>query len=187
MRSLLHAAFMGAVALTALAAAPAEATRYKYGYTFDTGDTASGYFTGTGPITDITGISDVSLKIDGAPIPGVSAYSYTGYTGPNGPNCQTCYTNSGAVVSSNPLAENFLFSNGSKYFYIIPWNNGPGNQVASQARASNGYIDYYNGQYIPSNFSVSPAPEASTWALMLVGFGLAGAGLRRRSRLLAVA
>jgi hypothetical protein len=185
MQNSIKAALSGAAALMAVAAAPANAATYQYAYTFDTGDTATGFFTGTGPITDITNISNVSLKIDGAPIAGVAAYMYTGYMGPSGPNCDSCYTASGAVVSSNPLAENFLFDNGSEYFYIIPWNNGAGNQVATQAVGPNGVIDYYNGQYIPANFSVTAVPEASTWALMLAGFGLAGASLRRRSRALA--
>jgi len=178
----LRAALIVPAALLAICAASASAhtTTYAYSYTFDTSDTATGTFTAAGPITALIDISNVTLKIDGTTISGVTAYSYTGYAGTTGMNCDTCYTNSGATVSSNPLNENFLFSNGSKYFYIIPWNNGPGNQVATQAVGPGGTIDNYNGSYIPANFSVVAVPEASTWIMMLAGFGVAGAALRRR-------
>ena len=32
------------------------------------------------------------------------------------------------------------------------------------------------------NFEVSAVPEPATWAMMIAGFGLAGAALRRRSK-----
>jgi hypothetical protein len=45
----------------------------------------------------------------------------------------------------------------------------------------NTYIDYYNGQFIPGNFSVSAIPEPSTWAMMLLGFiGMGFMAYRRK-------
>ena len=93
---------------------------------------------------------------------------------------------------------NFLFSAADAiegewpwptFFYVIqPWaNNGPGDPIAESFGTGGSYIDYYNGQYYPQNFSVSihnssssAAPEPPTWAMMLVGFaGLGYAGFRQ--------
>jgi hypothetical protein len=191
MRDLAKAVFASAAAALVAAAVPANAATFVYSYTFDTGDTATGSFTGTGPISAITDISNVSLSINGKAIAGVAAYFYNGYTGPTGSNCPSgCIVPGPATVSSDPLKENFMFSNSdlSQYFYIIPWNNSGDNQVATQAVGPNGVIDSFNGQYIPANFSVSavtevtPVPEASTWAMMLLGFGIVGFAVRKGSR-----
>jgi hypothetical protein len=36
--------------------------------------------------------------------------------------------------------------------------------------------------FAPDNATIAPIPEPATWALMILGFGLAGAALRRRTR-----
>lgn len=40
---------------------------------------------------------------------------------------------------------------------------------------------FANGSFIPTRITVSAVPEPATWAMMIVGFGMAGAFLRRRS------
>jgi hypothetical protein len=35
------------------------------------------------------------------------------------------------------------------------------------------------GGHVPYSYSITAVPEAATWAMMITGFGLAGAGLRR--------
>jgi hypothetical protein len=100
------------------------------------------------------------------------------------------FTPGTAVVSSNPLSNDFLFTNAQtvndapgNYFYVIqPWyNGGPGNGSIAAQLVNNGVtIDVYNGQYVTANWSVSAVPEPSTWAMMLAGFaGLGFAGYRR--------
>lgn len=42
--------------------------------------------------------------------------------------------------------------------------------------------NYFNDSTLLSGSITSPVPEPATWAMMLVGFGLLGAGMRRRSR-----
>lgn len=41
----------------------------------------------------------------------------------------------------------------------------------------NKYLDAYNGQFVPGNFSLSAVPELSTWSMLIAGF--AGIGLFR--------
>ena len=95
-----------------------------------------------------------------------------------GTDCPTCWAAGGAVVSSNPLANNFAFIDAASppgpytnYFYIIPWPNGDGNPVATQffgpgTYSAGNYINLYNGQFAPDNWSVVQIPESSPgpWA-----------------------
>jgi hypothetical protein len=164
--------------------------------------TITGSFTGTesspGVITDI---QDVSMKLAGSPaITPLYVWSYS----PTSPNCgaASCYVMGGATISSNTSIENFVFATTdvqadlatSSYFYIIqPWanSNNPSlpfsDSVATQfafgTTPANTYIDYYNGQFIPANFSVSAVPEPSTWAMMILGFfGVGFVAYRRNNK-----
>lgn len=92
----------------------------------------------------------------------------------------------GGAVVSNTGAHSVVFSSAttnpqlvtSTYFYIIqPWFNGSpapfSDMVATQfafGGTPNSYIDFYNGQFIPGNFSFSAVPEPSTRAMMIFGF-----------------
>jgi hypothetical protein len=165
----------------------------------------TGSFSGSGPISDITNIANISMKLDGVAVAGTfNAFSYT--PGGNGPNCGTtnCFTLGGALVSNDTSIENFVFSTAtnttdlptSTYFYIIqPWfNSSPppsSDTVATQFAFGgdpNTYIDHYNGQFIPENFSISAVPEPSTWAMMILGFAAIGfLAYRRRDTALRVA
>jgi hypothetical protein len=160
--------------------------------------TVTGSFTGTGSVNAIQDINNISMKLNNTPIAATfTAYSYT----PTSPNCgsTSCFTLGGALVSNNTSTENFVFSTAastadlanSQYFYIIqPWTNGSpapfSDSVATQfayGTTPNTYIDYYNGQFIPTNFSVSAVPEPSTWAMMILGFaGVGFMAFRRKSK-----
>jgi hypothetical protein len=48
-------------------------------------------------------------------------------------------------------------------------------------------LDAQNGSVFLDGVSIAAVPEASTWAMMILGFGLAGAAIRRRRRKLAFA
>lgn len=48
-------------------------------------------------------------------------------------------------------------------------------------------IDSQNGSVFLDAVSIAAVPEASTWLMMIFGFGLAGAAIRRRKRALAIA
>lgn len=195
-------------AALALSCGAAKATVYDFSYSFvdnqDPGTivrTISGSFEGTGPISHITNITDISASLNGgSPISGLTAWSYA----PTGQNCgdANCFTLGGAVVS-NTGSNNFVFSTAttnselaaSTYFYIIqPWFNGSpppfSDTVAAQFAFGgnpNSYIDYYNGQFIPENFNVSAVPEPSTWAMMILGFcGLGFLTYRRRNQAFAI-
>jgi hypothetical protein len=142
----------------------------------------SGTIVGTQATGDVTFNSVLSLKLDGTLLPPGSGFAVSTYTAP-GTDCGTCFASGSGVISSlNPLDNNFLISGLGDYFYIIPWPNGP-MQIATQLKTPDGYFDYYNGQFVASNLSVSAVPEPSTWAMMILGF--AGVGFmtyRRRNQ-----
>lgn len=48
-------------------------------------------------------------------------------------------------------------------------------------------LDSQNGSIFLDAVSIAAVPEASTWLMMIFGFGLAGAAIRRRKRTLAIA
>jgi hypothetical protein len=83
------------------------------------------------------------------------------------------------LPTSNPVILNggLLFSIGGSEVNIFSNGAEPGNDA------------FYNQAYdnTSGTFSLSAVPEPATWAMMLVGFGLAGATLRsgRRHRVLA--
>jgi hypothetical protein len=193
MKSSMTSIAAGAAASIALMAGAAHATTYDFKYTFNTGQVITGSFTGTGPITDVTDISNINVSINDTPLSGaLYAYKYIGYNGPSLPSTDTAasYVGSGATASSDPSLNNFVFADGTpsdissrtNYFYIIPWNNGSGNQVATQALFDGNQIDAYNGQYIPANWSLTEVPEPAAWVLMLAGFAGLGAALRSARR-----
>ena len=104
-----------AAAVMAASCVSANASVYEFSYTFVDGGNLdagkiTGTFTGTGPVTDITNIANVNAALNGTTLGPLNVWSYT----PSSPNCGAadCYTfgNSGAVVSSIGLSNNFVSS-----------------------------------------------------------------------------
>ncbi|MBN8815052.1 MAG: PEP-CTERM sorting domain-containing protein [Sphingomonas sp.] len=61
-------------------------------------------------------------------------------------------------------------------FDAIGWN------IAVGSRGSNYLI---NTAQIYSQFATAPVPEPATWAMMIMGFGLMGAAMRRNRKVTA--
>lgn len=176
----------------------AYAAVYDFSYAFGgdgTGNTVAGSFTGSGPINDISVDSVLSMSFNGVAVSGpLYFWSYNGPVGGINDGAPNNFTLGVATVSANSQQSNFIFSNSNTawynaaFFYVIqPWYN-PGSSIADSARTPNGtYINYYNGQYVPGNFSVaavSTVPESSTWAMMILGFlGLSFMAYRKKEAL----
>ncbi len=190
-----RALIAGLAALAVAASASgAFATTYDFTYIFGgdaAGNTVTGSFTGTGGINDITVDSVLSMSLNGHAVAGpLYFWSYNGPQSGGNDGDPTNYTLGVATVSNDSSMSNFVFSTSnspgtlgaSTYFYVIqPWYNGD-DSLAAQYSFGNGgeYLNLYNGQYVPANFSVTAVPEASTWAMLLAGFaGLGFLGYRR--------
>ena len=85
------------------------------------------------------------------------------------------------VDPSDPFASATIFGNdliGAQVY--VDFSNGLRGSGLIEAVAGNSDA----GQLVIRTFTPTPAiPEPSTWAMMISGFGLAGAALRRRNRL----
>lgn len=186
-----------AATLALASVAPAAAADYQFQYVFNTGHVVAGSFSGDQSGNLVTNITNLDFSINGTPVAGpLLIYGYAGYNGPGGPNntSPASFVLNGAQLSFDPMLNNFLFLTNipavqpdDDVFYIMPWTNGPGNQVATQLTQNGVTNQLYNGSYIPQNWSLSQVnvpggvPEPASWLMLLCGFGLVGAMARRRT------
>lgn len=177
MKKTLTAAF--ATALAIVAASPASAAQYLFDFS------GSGIFGGTlngnGQITT----SDASFI---NPLNGYTAQNITGITG----------TFNGSAITG--LAA--LFGANNLYYLTGPFfvdGNGLGFTTAADVSANlfvtndtsyrvntMGAGLLTGGVTAKSSAVAAAVPEPATWAMMLLGFGAVGFGMRRRSRTLAL-
>ena len=90
--------------------------------------------------------------------------------GGSGPSCQSCLHDLSDWSSANAGAHVLGFSTGAG----SGWNGG------TFAGAVDNFSFAFGGNSQTYNFEVAAVPEPATWAMMITGFGLAGAALRRR-------
>lgn len=88
------------------------------------------------------------------------------------PNRQSCQYSLGTLASLNTGAKVTGFSTG------VGSGWSPGTFVGAVDNVSFTFDDNTSS----FNFEVSAVPEPATWAMLIAGFGLAGAALRRRNR-----
>ena len=124
----------GALFAASLLAVPAQAADYLFSYTFNTGETITGSFTGTEASGLVTIESGISMKLNGVNFAGpLSARGSVAVAG-DGTQCGVlaCFV-APAVMSADPSKNNFLIANygangqefGTNYFYIFPWSGSP--------------------------------------------------------------
>jgi hypothetical protein len=174
-----------------LASGSAMADNFEFSYRFNTGEQVTGSFAGTLAGDLVTDISQLAVSIDGVAFTGpLQAFRYT----QPGGNCGTCFEASGAVVSFDPMKNNFFFSNGNvatgfevtNYFYVIPWPNAPrdniAQNVATQGLINGTLINVFNGQYQPQNWvlTATPVPEPASVSMLLVGLAAVLSRSQRR-------
>ncbi len=167
------------------AAVPASAQTYSFNF----GPTLSGQFTASSTLTGtgyaITGVSGTFM---GTPITGIIANPYS-------PSMAYYLTRTGAVVSTMPTSamtnayyvfDNLLlpgntFDTGGLFFetsttLVNLYYDSGSFQVAYSPIGFDGL-----GTTVPVSGSVMPVvPEPAIWAMMILGFGVVGATMRRR-------
>jgi hypothetical protein len=89
-----------------------------------------------------------------------------------------------AAVGANPLTATI---SGNSFSLAVPLSLLPSTGFAPERYGFNLWprIDLgANNQisdFAPNNATIAPIPEPATWAMMLIGFGVLGAALRRRN------
>lgn len=160
-------AFLVATSALALTCTAAEARVFNFSFTSAAGTVGAGAFT-TGAVGAPFTVTAISGTIAGFAITGLSPYAFADQLlFPAGPNFFTL-----AGIS-------FSGSNGVNYNLT---NNPTGvNSIANSLSDPEG-----DGVPLPdplTQISIRAAvPEPAAWAMMICGFGLVGASLRRRAR-----
>jgi len=119
---------------------------------------------GTGSRTDLLTVSFTNAELDASQNGG-------SFTFKSNSNSAITYTSD--FVSFSPLADkdfSFSFSGANPTFSSVLGSSSRGMRFSGTG-----------------TFAVQPVPEASTWAMMVAGFGVIGFGLRRRSQAISFA
>lgn len=175
-----------AVSGVVLAAMPASATVTVYtvsGAFVGGGGNLSGTFTVDDSLYSVgnekNAITALNLAISGVDLTGLSVSYYNYFAASQTNNIQLSFGPSSAVfpgiLSLNATGDQFfhgtLASNALSAIYALPGSPIPRSMSSGTITAP--------AATTPS--VPDAAPEPSTWALMLAGFGLTGAALRRRA------
>ncbi|HMI19420.1 MAG TPA: PEPxxWA-CTERM sorting domain-containing protein [Sphingomonas sp.] len=169
--------FLIAASVAALSAGTAQATHFNFTDTVQ-GHSVTGSFDGTLSGDLITDMSNIFVFVDGIGFhdngslqsfhfnDDFSAYEY------------------GGIASLDGAHDNFFFVDGdvvlgeyyTNYYYTVTnISTGIGNTNSQQFYG--GATDNFHATVAGS----SPTPEPASWAMMVGGFGLIGAALRRRT------
>ncbi|HEX7929859.1 MAG TPA: PEPxxWA-CTERM sorting domain-containing protein [Sphingomicrobium sp.] len=94
-------------------------------------------------------------------------------------NVLTLNTNLGNTFTYTPQGLNFAVTDGNQAFSQYVQFKTSGGEFITSAKFD---VTPTNDAFEVANFSIG-LPEPSTWALMIMGIGFAGAALRRRQRM----
>jgi hypothetical protein len=179
---------LAALALTLFAGATAQATTFNFSYIFGNGTAVTGSFDGTANGNLVTGLSNISVELNGKAFAGngslvAAAFDRDNYSWYNSP-----------VVSFNGLESNFGFANGdinSSYtnvFLIIPYATTttdfaevttPTIDVAEEAGPTTSIQASWHLQAVSPTTTV---PEPETYWMLCSGLALMGVVARRRQQ-----
>lgn len=151
-----------------------------------TGTKVKGSFDGDVSGNIISNLSNISVFLNGAAFVGNGAL-YASSVDPS-----SGFVSGGGVVSLDGTANNFLFidtdypndNNYHNFFYNIS-GLAAAEAAVDVVNGNAGGIVAYDSPALPGSLKVTQAsaaavPEPATWAMFIGGFGLVGAGMRRR-------
>lgn len=124
------------------------------------------------------GSTEFSITFNGSG--GPLTLNYVGSDNTKDYNYPNCFTNG---CDPTPNATNwFIDPNFGSGLQLVKWNLAPSFGLTSVTFTQ---INSFNGAIVAGVTVNGGVPEPATWSLMIGGFGLAGAALRRRRRALA--
>lgn len=173
------------VATTVGLPSPAQAA-INFSYMFTPGNSFTAVFNGSfladAETFSISSVESISVNGNNYAFDTVSLYSNDGFLDASAtPRLKLDGTllDFNIVATSGGQTDAAMFSVGNQYSSTVLGGN-------SLAAATGGFTGGGSslGAFIPARFSaaVSNAPEPDTWALMILGFGLAGAALRHQQQ-----